>query len=92
MDVVLLSAVLEKYGPLGLAFLAVLFVLWWFITKLFPAMIETIGKRLDNIVQTVNRATNEHESNAVKRHGEVITRLDKIDGKIPEREEKEGTP
>ena len=90
MDAAAFSAILEKYGPLGLAFVVVCLVLWWFISKLFPAMIETMGKRLDNVVSTVNRATNDHESNAVKRHGEVITRLDKIDGKIPEPEGKEG--
>lgn len=72
------SQALEKYGPMGCALVVVCLVLWWFITKLFPALMETHGKRLDNLAQAITKSKDEHEENAVKRHGEVVTGIGEI--------------
>ena len=70
------SAFLDKHGPMGAALLTVLGVLWWFMKYLLPAMIETQGKRLDNLTSAITKKSDDHELAAAKRQGEIITRLD----------------
>lgn len=91
---------IDKYGPMGCALIVVSVAFLAFVWKVLPLVTESHGKRLDAIVDAFkvavggfNKRMDEHESIATDRHGEIISKLDKIDEKIPEpKHKKDGGP
>lgn len=77
MDNLLLQA-LDKYGPLGAALVVLCLVLWLFISRVLPAVIETMGKRLDGVVSRQEL----YERAANMRHGVVMDELKDIGERI----------
>lgn len=89
MDFNAVSSLLEKQGPMGCALIVVCLVLYLFVTKVLPNVMETQGKRLDGIIQglrdlvhLITGRLDQQEEAQMRRHEEAMQRLGRIETKI----------
>lgn len=96
-SVTTISALLDKYGPMGCALIIVSVAFLGFVWKVLPLVTESHGRRIDALIATFreavggfNKRMDEHEKTAFSRHGEIMTGIGEIKERLPEPRAKKG--